>query len=84
MNIEEEVRQAVMQECGLQARPELSTRLCSLVMPDINRLIHVLLVLERRFDLVFGTKEIDALVIVGDLVACVERKVAIPYRSGFW
>lgn len=53
-------------------------------MPDVDRLVDIFIVLERRFDCRFESRESDLMLTVGDLVACIEKNLAAPERVGFW
>lgn len=81
MNVEDEIWYAFAEACrrwpGVHQGPaHLGTAIADLTMPDVNRLVDWLIVLQERFGCRFHTREMDQMRTVRDLVACVEQKVA--------
>ena len=83
MSISELVGCVVVRACGPQAGLSLDRRLADLAGHDVYCLVDVLVELEKRFDARFSSSEIDKLVTVGDLVACVEQKISFLKLMGF-
>ena len=84
MDAAAEVRQLIAEEFGISHGVDPETRLADLVLPEVERIADLLVILERRFDCQFGTREIDRIVTVGDLAACLARKAGAVERPGFW
>jgi acyl carrier protein len=84
MDTERETQRLIAEQFGLSAGVDRATRLYDLARPDVNRVADMLVILERRFECQFETREIDQIVTVADLIACLVRKAGIPERSGFW
>jgi len=81
---EREAQRLIAEQFGLSAGVDLATRLYDLTKPDVNRAADMLIILERRFECQFQSREIDQIVTIGDLIACLVRKAGVSECPGFW
>lgn len=84
MNVAQEVRCLIAELWGPQHKGELDTPVFEITQPDVNRLVDLLVVVEKRFGFLFATREIDRIVTAGDLVKVLERKLSEREPVGFW
>ena len=70
------VFRTVFGQPGLQLRPEMATG--DLPGWDSFRNVEILMACEERWGFQFQSAEIDGLLTVGDLAACLARKLGAP------
>lgn len=78
MNVEHEVWRAIGQAYRPRPSASLGTLLSVFTMPHANSLVDCLITLQERFGCHFHTREMDQMLTVGDLVACIEHKLTNP------